>query len=79
VVCWRVEFAPWLILLGRGVSAWRGMRGEGTYERKVDLPHEGSPRRRMLIEGGEAIGGRFARGHCEGKVQQPFIYTTRRL
>ncbi len=46
------------------------MREEGTYERKVDLPHEGSPRRRMLIVGGEAIGGAFARGHCEGEGRQ---------
>lgn len=37
----------------------------GRYERKVDLPHEGSPRRRMRTVGGESIGGGFASGHCE--------------
>lgn len=36
---------------GEGGEGWR----EGTYERNVDLPHSGSPRRRIVIVGGSSI------------------------
>ncbi len=48
------------------VGGWLLGWGE-RYERKVDLPQEGSPRRRMRTVGGESIGGSGARGHCESE------------
>lgn len=56
-VCWRVELAPWLSLLRDQVlSVGFGDDGKGRgrrlYERKVDLPQSGSPRRRMVTVGG---------------------------
>ena len=68
VVFERMELWPRLMRLenrGGGVSkGWRGGcvgrgRREGgrecTYERKVDLPHSGSPSRRIVTVGGSSI------------------------
>ena len=41
-----------------------GWRMEGTYERKVDLPHAESPRSRMVTVGGPFIG---VDGGCGGR------------
>ncbi len=49
IVCWGLvgEWGFWLGGVGKG----------GFYERKVDLPVEGSPRRRMVTVGGMAMTG----------------------
>lgn len=50
-------FQDIVICIGRWVvRSGKGKTGEGGwYERKVDFPHDGSPRRRMVMVGGSSI------------------------
>ncbi len=43
------------------------------YERKVDLPHEGSPRRRMVTVGDLSIGVSWESGHCGSEESAVFL------